>query len=55
MYVCVCVMCMCRHQSEMEEALLHVGESYRDDDINTLAQRHFDNMQVCCPTHLTSF
>ncbi|KAK7113652.1 FERRY endosomal RAB5 effector complex subunit 3-like [Littorina saxatilis] len=35
-----------KHQSEMEVALQHVGESYRDDDINSLAQRHFDNMQL---------
>nr|KAG5703826.1 hypothetical protein BaRGS_031460 [Batillaria attramentaria] len=30
----------------MEEALQRVGEQYRDDDINTLAQRHFDNVQM---------
>ncbi|XP_076459255.1 FERRY endosomal RAB5 effector complex subunit 3-like [Babylonia areolata] len=35
-----------KHQQEMEQALQHVGEAYGDDDINTLAQRHFDNMQL---------
>ncbi|KAK7492835.1 hypothetical protein BaRGS_00015973 [Batillaria attramentaria] len=35
-----------KHQREMEEALQRVGEQYRDDDINTLAQRHFDNVQM---------
>lgn len=35
-----------KHQLEMEEALQHVGENFKDDDINVLAQRHFDNMQM---------
>jgi hypothetical protein len=30
----------------MNEALQHAEQSYKDDDINTLAQRHFDNIQV---------
>ena len=30
----------------MEEAVKNLGKKYTDDQINTLAQRHFDNSQV---------
>lgn len=30
----------------MEEAVRNVGNTYTDDEINQLAQRHFENAQV---------
>ncbi|XP_067673825.1 FERRY endosomal RAB5 effector complex subunit 3-like [Haliotis asinina] len=33
-------------QEDMEQALKNVGTSYADEDINTLAQRHFENTQL---------
>ena len=35
-----------RQLGEMENALRHAGGLYSDDDINRLAQRQFDKMQV---------
>lgn len=31
----------------MEEAVKRLGETYTDEQINLLAQRHFENTQVC--------
>ncbi|KAK3090690.1 hypothetical protein FSP39_013761 [Pinctada imbricata] len=35
-----------RQREEMEEAVRNVGKTYRDDEINLLAQRHFENSQL---------
>ncbi|KAK6170121.1 hypothetical protein SNE40_018593 [Patella caerulea] len=35
-----------KQHEEMEEALANVGTKYTDEDINQLAQRHFDNTQL---------
>ena len=36
----------CRQRKEMEEAVTNLGITYTDEQINTLAQRHFENNQV---------
>ena len=35
-----------RQAEEMEQAVQNVGKTYTDDQINMLAQRHFENSQV---------
>ncbi|ELU15738.1 hypothetical protein CAPTEDRAFT_117173 [Capitella teleta] len=35
-----------RQESEMEEAVKRLGETYTDEQINLLAQRHFENTQM---------
>lgn len=35
-----------RQQEEMQEAVRNAGTGYTDDQINQLAQRHFDNSQM---------
>ena len=41
--------CLCwvfRQQEEMQHAVQNLGNTYTDDQINQLAQRHFENSQV---------
>ena len=35
-----------RQQEEMQHAVQNLGNTYTDDQINQLAQRHFENSQV---------
>ena len=37
---------MYRQSREMEEAVKNLGITYIDDQVNQLAQRHFENTQV---------
>ncbi len=44
---CLAISGVCsRQREEMERAVQNLGGAYTDDQINRLAQRHFDNIQV---------
>ena len=36
-----------RQRKEMDSALANMGSMYTDEDINALAQRQFEDSQVC--------